>query len=101
MESTMMTWEEIKRKYPDRWVALTDYKKQGSRIIEAIPVRVCREKEMYMTELELDRQGIDFLWRRTTELEGANIICREEFYIRPICVSGHEKYLNRIQAFLQ
>ena len=42
MEATMMTWEEIRQKYPDRWVALTNYKKQGPRIIEAIPVRVCK-----------------------------------------------------------
>ena len=76
MEATMMTWEEIRQKYPDRWVALTNYKKQGPRIIEAVPVRVCREKEMFDTEMELDKEGIDFLWRRTTELEGANIICK-------------------------
>ena len=72
----MMTWEEIRQKYPDRWVALTNYKKQGPRIIEAVPVRVCREKEMFDAEMELKKQGIDFQWRRTTELEGANIICK-------------------------
>ena len=76
MDTTMMTWDEIRHKYPDRWVALTNFEKQGSRIVSGIPFRVCEEKDMYETELELDRQGIPFQWRRTTELEGANILCK-------------------------
>lgn len=76
METTMMSWNEIKEKYPNRWVALTDYRKKGSRILEAVPVCVCEEKDMYDTELALKEQGIPFVWRRTTELEGANILCR-------------------------
>lgn len=76
MEATMMSWEEIKDRYPDRWVALSDYKKQGSRIIEGVPVGVCEEKDMYNMELDLKKKGISFVWRRTTELEGANILCR-------------------------
>lgn len=76
METQKMSWEEIKSRYPDRWVALADYKKQGSRILEAVPVKVCEEKDMYAAETELNREGISFVWRRTTELEGANILCR-------------------------
>ena len=72
----MMTWDEIKNKYPDKWVALAAYKRQGPRITEAVPIRVCDEQDMYKTELELRMNGIDFQWRRTSELEGANIICQ-------------------------
>ena len=75
MEATLMTWAEIKKAYPDRWVALTDYKKDGPTIIEGIPIKVCEEKDMYSAERELREKGIPFIWRRTTELEGANIIC--------------------------
>ncbi len=76
MEATMMTWAEIKKEYPDRWVALIEYKKDGPTILEGIPVRVCEEKDMYAAELELRKKGLSFIWRRTTELEGANIICK-------------------------
>lgn len=70
-----MKWDEIKATYPDRWVALTDFKKYGPTILEAVLLRVCEEKDMYSAEMELREKGIPFIWRRTTELEGANIIC--------------------------
>ena len=76
MQATLMSWDEIKKKYPDRWVALADYRKDGSRIIEAVPVEVCEEKDMYSTEMALRQRGITFVWRRTSELEGANVLCR-------------------------
>ena len=76
MEATMMSWDEIKKEYPNRWVALADYRKKGSRVIEGVPVGICEEKDMYDTELALKQKGISFVWRRTTELEGANILCR-------------------------
>ena len=71
-----ISWSEIVEKYPDRWVALTDCEKKGSRVLAAVPIRVCEEKDMYDTELELNEKGISFIWRRTTELEGAHILCR-------------------------
>ena len=75
MEATLMTWNEIKNKYPDRWVAISNYKKDGPRILEGIPVSVCEEEDMYDAELSLKEQGISFVWRRTSDLEGANVIC--------------------------
>ena len=30
MQATLMSWDEIKAKYPDRWVALADYRKDGT-----------------------------------------------------------------------
>lgn len=65
-----LSWDEIIEKYPNRWVALADYETRGSVILAGIPIRVCREKEMYDTELELDKEGIKFMWARTTEVEG-------------------------------
>lgn len=76
MDTTVMSWEEIKKRYPDRWVAISDYKKDGPFIIEGIPVEVCEERDMYDAEVALKQKGIPFVWRRTTELEGANVICR-------------------------
>ncbi|WP_026493781.1 MULTISPECIES: hypothetical protein [unclassified Butyrivibrio] len=75
MTKEKMSWKEIQEKYPDKWVALTDAEKSGSKIISAVPVKVCDESEMYDAELELKAAGILFTWRRTTELEGANILC--------------------------
>ncbi|WP_026659103.1 hypothetical protein [Butyrivibrio sp. AC2005] len=75
MTGNLMSWKEIQEKYPDKWVALTETEKEGSRILAAIPIKVCDESEMYDAELELKAAGIQFTWRRTTELEGANILC--------------------------
>ena len=76
MQTTLMSWGEIKAKYPDRWVALTDYTKNGSHIVEAVPVGVCEEEDMYHMEMSLRQRGISFVWRRTSELEGANVLCK-------------------------
>ena len=76
MDATLMSWEEIKYRYPDRWVAISNYKKDGPVILEGIPVEVCEESDMYDAEVALKQKGIAFVWRRTTELDGANVICR-------------------------
>ncbi len=74
MEAMKMKWDEIVEKYPDRWVALSDYKKDGPYILEAVPVAVCIDTDRYETELSLREKGVSHIWRRTTELEGANAI---------------------------
>jgi hypothetical protein len=71
-----MSWNKIVEKYPNKWVALADYERRGSVILSGVPVMICIEKDMYNIELELEKEGIDFMWVRTTELEGANILCR-------------------------
>ena len=38
MEAVKMKWDEIVEKYPDRWVALSDYEKDGPYI----PMRTVR-----------------------------------------------------------
>ena len=76
MNNTVMSWNEIQKQYPDRWVALADYKKDGPLVLEGVPLEVCEERDMYDAEISLRQKGIPFIWRRTTELEGANVICR-------------------------
>ncbi len=76
MEAVKMKWDEIVEKYPNRWVALSDCKKDGPYILEGVLLAVCKEPERYDTELALEEKGIPFIWRRTTELEGANAIFR-------------------------
>lgn len=75
MEAVKMKWDEIVEKYPDRWVALSDYKKDGPYILEGVLQAVCIDTDRYETELSLREKGISHIWRRTTELEGANTIC--------------------------
>jgi hypothetical protein len=65
-----MSWDKIVERYPNKWVALADYERRGSVILSGVPVRICVEKDMYNIELELEKEGIDFMWVRTTELEG-------------------------------
>ena len=75
MEAVKMKWDEIVEKYPDRWVALSDYEKDGPYILEGVLLAVCREPEMLDAERDLKGRGISHIWRRTTDLEGANAIC--------------------------
>lgn len=70
-----MTWEEIVKKYPDRWVALTDCKMDGPDIIEGLVLCVCEEKDMDSAEIEIMNNKIPFMWERTTELEGFLGVC--------------------------
>ena len=70
-----LTWQEIVEKYPDRWVALSDCEMDGSQIISGVVQAVCIEEERYSITIKLAEQNISFRWRRTTFLEGVNVLC--------------------------
>ena len=76
MNNAVMNWNEIQKQYPDRWIAPADYKKDGLLVLEGVPIEVCEERDMYDAEIALRQKGIPFIWRRTTQLEGINVICR-------------------------
>ncbi len=67
------TWDEIVEAYPDRWVALTDCIMEGPIVLTAVVSAVCEDKDRLDEEKKLDAQGIRFIWRRTTDLEGAYV----------------------------
>ena len=67
-------WDEIVKEYPDRWVALCDYNMTGPTIDSAVVCAVCTDKERLEKEKELDLEHVSFIWRRTTDVEGAYIL---------------------------
>lgn len=68
-----MTWDEMVEKYPDKWVVLTDVKfeDEGHADVEsAVVVQVLSDDEESIVHLRNDSQGINYLYRRTTEYLG-------------------------------
>lgn len=41
-----LTWEEIVKKYPERWVVSDDVKKDGATIISGVVVNVCSDEDI-------------------------------------------------------
>lgn len=68
------SWKEIVREYPDKWVALSDCSMEGFRIIKAVVVAICSDQERLNTEKQLIKDNIRFIWRRTTDIEGAFVL---------------------------
>ena len=70
-----LAWDEIIEKYPNSWVALTDAKMDGPIIITAIVTAVCKNnRERLEHEKRLESQNIIFIWKKTTEAEGAYVL---------------------------
>lgn len=70
-----LAWDDIIEQFPDSWVALTDAQMDGPIIITAIVTAVCKNnKERLEHEKRLDSQNIVFIWRKTTEAEGAYVL---------------------------
>ena len=71
--SEKKTWNEIVEAYPDRWVALSDYSMDGPNVIDGSVCAVCTDPERFEKEKELVGKKIRFVWRRTTDIEGAYV----------------------------
>ena len=68
---TWMNWSDIVKRYPDRWVYITDYKiDDTSNVIGGILRVVCREPEFAMVEDILTDKSKKGYLGRTTELPG-------------------------------
>ncbi len=72
--NNQQSWERIVEEYPDKWVALSDYSMDGPTVITAVVRAVCSDNERLSKEKELDAQNMPFIWRRTTEIEGAYVL---------------------------
>jgi len=68
-----LSWDEIVEKYPDRWVALTDYDMDGVTILAGRVCAVCKDTDRLDEEIRLINEKITFKWRRTTDIEGAYV----------------------------
>ncbi len=68
---TWMSWEEIVKLYPNRWIYLTDFQTdERSQIIGGVLRMVCREPEfIFVKDILTDRSKHGYL-NRTTELPG-------------------------------
>lgn len=68
---TYMTWSDIVKTYPDRWVYLTDYKlDEGSNIIGGTLSVVCSEPEFPLVEDIITDKNKEGIMDRTTDLPG-------------------------------
>ena len=71
MEKERLTWKEVVEKYPNRWVALSDYDMTDINNVSGIVEAVCRDTEIGRKDIEIRNRGIKKLyWSRTTGLPG-------------------------------
>ena len=70
-----LSWDDIIEQFPDSWVALTDAQMDGPVIITAIVAAVCKNnRERSECEERLISERVIFIWRKTTESEGAYVL---------------------------
>ena len=68
---TWMSWGDIVKTYPNRWVYLTDYKlDEGSNIVGGVLSVVCSEPEFPLVEDIITDASKEGIMDRTTELPG-------------------------------
>lgn len=60
-----MTWNEMVKEYPDKWVVVDDAEKSGPDVISGILVAVKTDDEIGDYQADNFRKGYDFV--RTTE----------------------------------
>lgn len=72
MLDTAMTWTEIIKAYPNRWVVLRDVVMDGPNILSGIVAAVKSDDEICDYESEHLRDGLIF--RRTTEENWSGIV---------------------------
>lgn len=65
-----LTWEEIVKKYPERWVVLDDVKKDGATIISGVVVNVCSDEDIDSYFFDTVKSGKRYTKRRTSEMRG-------------------------------
>lgn len=69
-EDKIMNWDEIVKTYPDKWVALIDYKLTRSSNIQGIVKAACTEDKIDDYDDVLSKENKKVLWIRTTEIGG-------------------------------
>lgn len=74
-----LTWREIVMKYPDRWVAISDYVMTGAELQEGVLQAVCEDTDIGTELPRLKKLGKKIYWKRTTNLEGANVLYQNLF----------------------
>ncbi len=65
-----LTWEEIVKKYPERWVVLDDVKNDGATIISGVVVNVCSDEDIDSYFFDTVKSGKRYTKRRTSEMRG-------------------------------
>lgn len=73
----VMTWEQIKEKYPDRWVFVKNYTMDGADIASGEIICVCTDEEYPSTAIKIMDSGIDFSKERTTHEDFGGFINAE------------------------
>lgn len=61
-----MTWNEICRAYPDEWVAVVDYKREGPVEVSGVVVGHAPERTQFYTSTEQTLQKYDRVALRYT-----------------------------------
>ena len=72
MSDNRITWDEMVRKHPDKWVVVKDAKMNGPDIISGVVVAVLSDDEI--TDYRLKNTRHDYEFCRTTEGEFDGII---------------------------
>lgn len=67
---TKLTYEEVVKLFPDRWVGFSEPKFDGATFIEGIFRYACIDRESSSREVKLMKQGYKIFSFRTTELPG-------------------------------
>ena len=62
---TRLSWDEIVRQHPDRWVAVKDAEMDGADVVSGEVVAALSDREMRLFRVE--HGGADFVYRRTSE----------------------------------
>lgn len=71
------TWEELVAKFPNRWVAISDYVISGAELKEGILQAVCEDADMGASMTRLKETGKKIYWKRTTNLRGGNVLWQD------------------------
>lgn len=64
-----MTWDEMVKEYPDKWVVLTDVTyadNHRANIESALVLKALPDEEASDERLRTNRQGLHYIYRRTT-----------------------------------
>ncbi len=63
-----LSWEEIRDRYPDKWVVLRDCEwKNKSNIKSAVIIDTCEDEEISQRRIQSRKNGDGLIFRRTTE----------------------------------
>ena len=72
-----MSWKEIVGKFPDRWVAISDYVFSGFELKEGVLQAVCEDTDISLEMSRLKESGKKIYWKRTTDLAWANVLWQD------------------------